>query len=267
MNIAISNQKMFQLVSLGLIILTSGCATTGYWADRGRDARDIFTLQVGYGLGAKARVGPVQSGLLADIGGVGIRGGEALGIKDFWPKGCDQPAKQDYVGLVVGREALGGNDVSNRRGKSFASKQILFASYPLTHPDNNQRIWLEEHHMLLKPASCYSQIEVVAAAGISLRIGFNPGEMLDFLLGGFGLDIFHDDLSKLNANAASSRRRGRQEQRPAPRAQSALPPGRSAKITNHALNSVEAHFSAHSRRACLHERCVARIVSRPRNDF
>lgn len=157
---------------------------------------DILTFQVGYGLGAKARVGRLQTGLLADIGAIGIRGGEVLGFKDFWPEGYDQPAKQDYVGVLVGREAFGGNDISNRRGKSFGAKQVLFASYPMTHPEPYQQAWLDEHHMVLNPAPYYSQIEVVAAAGLSLRIGFNPGELLDFLLGWFGVDIYHDDLSR-----------------------------------------------------------------------
>jgi hypothetical protein len=99
---------------------------------------DIFTLQIGYGLGAKARFGPVQTGVLADIGGVGIRGGEVLGFEDFWPEGYDEPAKQDYVGVVVGFEGFGGNDASNRRGKSFGARQIGFASYPITHVDADQ---------------------------------------------------------------------------------------------------------------------------------
>ena len=186
---------------VGVTVLSSGCASSGYWADRRRDAMDIVTIQVGYGLGAKARVGPVQTGLLADIGGVGIRGGEVLGLKDFWPEGYDEPAKQDYEALVIGRELFGGNDVSNRRGKSFGAKQVLFA-YPITHPEADQQSWLQEHHMVLNPAPYYSQIEVVAAAGISLRVGFNPGELLDFLLGWFGIDIYDDDLSRLKVRQA-----------------------------------------------------------------
>jgi hypothetical protein len=189
------------LLLAGVNVFTSGCATTGYWADRRRDAMDVFTFQIGYGLGAKARVGPVQSGLLADIGGVGIRGGDILGFKDFWPAGYDEAAKQDYVGVVIGMEGFGGSDASNRRGKSFGAKQVAFVSYPITHPEEHQRRWLDEHHIVLNPAPYYSQIEVVAAAGLSVRVGFNPGELVDFLLGWFGADIYHDDLSKLKKAA------------------------------------------------------------------
>jgi hypothetical protein len=198
--------KAYLILLVGVSVLAGGCATTGYWADRRRDALDIFTVQIGYGLGAKARVGPVQTGLLADIGGVGIRGGDVLGIKDFWPVGYDEPAKQDYVGVVIGREAFGGSDASNRRGKSFGAKQVLFASYPITGPlDDSQRAWLEEHHVVLNPAPYYSEIEVVAAAGLSLRLGFNPGELVDFLLGWFGVDIYDDDLSRLKKPPALGR--------------------------------------------------------------
>jgi hypothetical protein len=183
--------------ALTVLALLSGCASSGYLADRRRDALDIFTVQVGYGLGAKSRVGPIQTGLLADIGGVGIRGGDVLGLEDFWPEGYDQPAKQDYVGVVIGVEGFGGSDVSNRRGKSFAAKQVLVASYPVTTLDADEKLWIEEHHIVLNPAPYYSQIEVVAAVGLSLRFGFNPGELADFLLGWFGGDIYHDDLSRL----------------------------------------------------------------------
>jgi hypothetical protein len=39
-----------------------------------------------------------------------------------------------------------------------------------------------------------TDIEAVAAAGPSLRVGFSLGELLDFLLGWLGADICGDDL-------------------------------------------------------------------------
>ncbi len=74
--------------------------------------------------------------------------------------------------------------------------QVALVSYPLTEPEEDQKDWLEEHHMVLNPAPYYSQIDIVAAAGLSVRFGFNPGELADFLLGWFGVDIYHDDLSR-----------------------------------------------------------------------
>ena len=39
----------------------------------------------------------------------------------------------------------------------------------------------------------YTQIEVSAGVAGGVKVGFNPGELLDFVLGWFGLDIFSDD--------------------------------------------------------------------------
>ncbi len=46
-----------------------------------------------------------------------------------------------------------------------------------------------------RPAWCvYTDVNVVAAAGIGTRLGLNIGEFADFLLGWCGVDIFGDDL-------------------------------------------------------------------------
>jgi hypothetical protein len=51
----------------------------------------------------------------------------------------------------------------------------------------------------------WTNIEVSAAFGFGARLGFNPGEMLDFLLGFAGLDLYSDDLSHRSASAATTR--------------------------------------------------------------
>ena len=40
----------------------------------------------------------------------------------------------------------------------------------------------------------YTQLEVVIGLGGTLRLGFNPGVLLDFLLGWFTIDISYDDI-------------------------------------------------------------------------
>ena len=40
-----------------------------------------------------------------------------------------------------------------------------------------------------------TQVEAVVGLGPSIRLGFNPGELLDFILGWVTLDIFNDDLN------------------------------------------------------------------------
>lgn len=47
----------------------------------------------------------------------------------------------------------------------------------------------------------YTQIEIVAALLGSVRLGLNPGEFADFVLGWFGVDFFHDDIGKLREPA------------------------------------------------------------------
>jgi len=42
--------------------------------------------------------------------------------------------------------------------------------------------------------SYYTQIDAFAGALGGLRVGFNPGELVDFLLGWTTLDIYNDDL-------------------------------------------------------------------------
>jgi len=39
-----------------------------------------------------------------------------------------------------------------------------------------------------------TQIEAMAGCGHTLRLGFNPGELLDFVLGWAAIDIYDDDV-------------------------------------------------------------------------
>lgn len=185
---------------LGATILLSSCATNGYWADRRRDALDVFTVQAGYMLGAKARVGCIQTGLLMDIGAGGLRGGEFLGASDFWPEGYrDGPCKMEVDLVGIGGETFIGNETANRRGKSFGAMQYGFFSYPVSEEtlSEGQQEYFGSHHVVRNPAPYFTEVEVAVDAPVGLRLGFNPGELLDFVLGWVGIDIYHDDLSKL----------------------------------------------------------------------
>ena len=46
----------------------------------------------------------------------------------------------------------------------------------------------------LYPTYFLAQVEAVVGLGPSIRLGFNPGELLDFILGWTTLDIYKDDL-------------------------------------------------------------------------
>ena len=45
-------------------------------------------------------------------------------------------------------------------------------------------------------AEQFTQIEILFGLGITFRLGFNPGELIDFLLGWSTVDIYHDDIGK-----------------------------------------------------------------------
>jgi hypothetical protein len=189
--------------------LLTGCATTKeYRIDRGRDANDILTLTVGRGVGVKARVGFVQTGLLHNRDCAGLRSGSLFNSADLEPENYgndDQkhnseeseigpvgvfgvpiayfmPYWGDGSGIRTYRYYSTGNDqfrplgIPKERGKQVDSWSSTFL---VTH-DNPQHL---------------GQVEVVLGLGASVRFGFNAGELLDFLVGIFGGDIFDDDLA------------------------------------------------------------------------
>ena len=47
-------------------------------------------------------------------------------------------------------------------------------------------------------APYFTQIEVAAGFGLVTRVGFNPGELLDFFLGFAGVDLYDDDVELKN---------------------------------------------------------------------
>ena len=175
------------LIGSMLSVLCSGCTTTGYVGDRMRDAGDVFTATVGMGAGAKTRVGPIQVGVLYNIDMWGLRGGDFGPVP--WYETCTRdglfpiPARWIRYPLIdagpFGEERFACNckqDVSWQRGKSFAGT----APIPFLG--------------LSKQPEYYTQIEVVLGAFGTLRLGFNPGELLDFILGWTTIDIYSDDL-------------------------------------------------------------------------
>jgi hypothetical protein len=192
----------FQLTGTAISLLCSGCTTTGYFGDRGRDASDIFTATVGVGLGAKARVGPVHAGLLMCQDRYGLRYGERVWPStvagDMWD--LDLTALcHDQVSLTQPR----GGNVYSRRKKDYIARPLF---------SHTQKGYLGPESGLGMPFVCvlhpdkqrnasqsiayFTQIDVVLAIGGSVRLGFNPGELADFLLGWTTLDIFRDDLKK-----------------------------------------------------------------------
>ena len=157
--------------------LSAGCSPRSYFADRWNDAKDVFTVAGSFGAGAQARIGPVHVGAIVGRGTAGLRNGEFAasggGGSDvmellFMPLELSPP-------LVFSVDAA---DVGFSRGKAYD----MWSGLPFLTTE-----WSSVH------AHYYSQIEVVAGVGVMVRLGFNPGELLDFVFGWFGVDIYGDD--------------------------------------------------------------------------
>lgn len=201
-------------MSLAAVICLTGCASPGYMANRGRDAADIFTASAGAGIGAKVRIGPFGTGLLLDAPVAGLRGGDWLSAKNFANPGSPIPMSSDVALLVVGGEEFVGSPTVQKRGKAFAAGMICGVNLP-THGNLRERAEVADKivHQTAPDAvhrsslAYLTQVEIVAGLGPSIRLGCNPGELLDFGLGWFGIDIFHDDVSKGHASNNQQARR------------------------------------------------------------
>lgn len=171
-------------------LLSSGCAST-YWGNRGRDAKDVLTCAVGLGLGAKARVGPLQLPLIVQSDYAGLRCGEYFASPmrdDFWTYVSeagyvvDQPIPyyvREYDTLYSGYEIFDPGGLSEIRHKRVRSQGMGLVA---TFDDDALNYGF------------YSQIECTLGAIFSFKLGMNPGELVDCLLGFLGVDVFADDL-------------------------------------------------------------------------
>ena len=195
------------IVGAALALSLSGCATSAYLQDRRRDLADVFTVSVGYGLGAKGRVGPFQAAsppmVVLDI--AGLRCGQW-----FFVESKDQRnyAVSPCLGIPVdggwgffGFDYSPGGRLATEREKAYVSTQLLILCLPFYFDKNPEgKIVLEKAENSSGPYTCHSyftQIEVVVALVGSLRIGLNPGEFVDFLLGWGTVDLYGDDIGLL----------------------------------------------------------------------
>ena len=183
-------KRILKISLLVLIVaLGTGC-TTGYWVDRGRDAADVFTFSYGGVGGARCRVGPLHTGMIVSIGTIGLRGGDYQAMRGhdggemellLLPFTSGEVGKKHWVFAEEAFEPSGG------RGKGFvAYSKVPFLTTSLKNSYGVSTWWLPY----------LTQIEIQAGLGFVPRIGFNPGELLDLLLGFAGIDIYNDDLER-----------------------------------------------------------------------
>ena len=171
-------------IALSLAAFVTGCATP-FMVDRGHDALDVFTATVGIGGGVKARVGPIQTGIFANTEGFGLRGGY-IGDQQG---GDDSLWTVDLDCLVWSAESYGPTKL-RARAKGVSAGGYCFISVPRGDP------YYKEYHPIFGRynAPYYTQLELAVGLGPTVRLGFNPGELLDFILGWTTIDIYNDDL-------------------------------------------------------------------------
>jgi len=172
-------KSVFVFLSLAFIC---GCATSGYWADRGRDGADIFSFAVGQGLGLKARIGPVTAGLLEEYTAAGLRGGEFCSQDLYGREGEDET-----LGAIDGQFVV---DNAERFKLTKLGRRKNFEASSL---GGGMHIPLLSLLQSDSSFAYYTHIEAVLGLHGSVRVGFNAGEFFDFIIGWTTIDILHDD--------------------------------------------------------------------------
>jgi hypothetical protein len=188
------------LALLTVAIMLPGCATPHFLADRGRDALDTVTLTTGKGYGAMVRVGPLHCGLLCAKDYAGVKQGDmSFGARpavkhplDGFGKTLDPLIVLPNLGggswCFWYEDFRGWTPMTSLRGKEYyVSAQLPFVAVPVL-ADLDKRIGLSY------PTFFLTQLEVVVGAWRTVRVGFNLGESMDFLLGWTTVDVLHDDL-------------------------------------------------------------------------
>jgi hypothetical protein len=169
-------------------LMASGCATP-YMVDRGRDVADIFTATVGLGAGAKVRVGPIAAGLALNMSMAGLQSGV------LFPGTNEESAVYgaDEALLVFCTEVGIDTPLTEERRKFYQGCHLLVA---LPTAPWNKPVY---------PPSYFTDINVMVGVGGTVKLGFNPGELLDFILGWTTLDIYGDDVETRRLKGKSNK--------------------------------------------------------------
>jgi hypothetical protein len=177
--VGISSRLLVLLAVLGVL---PSCAAGTYLGDRGRDFADIFTLTGSVGLEVSADAKLTEAAHLA----VGIGGHlEAGVIKGEWGS-----APVITMGLpfapFIEDGVLHGRYVFTETGGAWDDLEVQDECYIIHFLDvgatNPQRAWVDRF-----------DLEVGFTIGIGARVGFSPGQFVDFLGGCFGWDPAEDD--------------------------------------------------------------------------
>ncbi|MBA4387342.1 MAG: hypothetical protein C0404_05135 [Verrucomicrobia bacterium] len=167
----------------------TGCATSSaYLRDRKNDAQDVVTASCAKGAGFRVRVGPVHVGAIDEQDSFGLRGGTVGQAANncmesellVLPQRIEE---HRFFSLELYKP------ITNNRGKDFgAVSKLPFITTGL----QGERSF---------PFYYLTQIEIEFGIGYTVRLGGNIGELLDFMLGWFWIDIFKDDVGNAESTA------------------------------------------------------------------
>ena len=168
-------KRVNQLLCLTLLVAhTSGCATTGYWADRRQDLTDVAHVDVTmFSVGVAANAGPAIVGLHRTAGSCGDGGRVKIGLGGVQAVStCGQ-----YAGVVF--------PISRIKEKTRSN-----GGYGTEAPP-------------------WGSVGLDIGLILGLGVRFDVVELADLVLGLGGIDIIDDDVSKKEVLTLEQRRQNR----------------------------------------------------------
>ncbi len=162
-----------------------------YYRNRAMDLRDILTLSFTVGLqaGAKVQAGPAAVGLAFVPGG----GGHGSLASEYG-------LRHGEVGEVYTDLFVIGLSFSEESGTNEGRSDVRGKDTTQTPAERNQGGTPAN----LRKAHNYTRLGVYLGFIGGLTIEANPGELVDFVLGLFTVDIYGDDIYRTNRAPASS---------------------------------------------------------------
>jgi hypothetical protein len=158
-----------------VLFLITACSSTPL-KDRLDDSKDIITFSFPIVLGFSIVVGPFFTGLKASKGTIG-------GTVDGVFSDCLRRNDQSFTAIIWK------SDNFSTDAKECSRRDTLRG-----YTDTSFIIIIPEKKNLRR----LTKIEIEAGFMLGFRFGFNPGELLDFLGGFFGYDLYDDDIEYKN---------------------------------------------------------------------
>ncbi|MDH5657276.1 MAG: hypothetical protein OEZ34_15295 [Spirochaetia bacterium] len=215
---------MIRLIPILIIALTISACSGPYLKNRARDFADIATFELHTkAYGTSIRLGPIHAGLSYKSPhgkSWGLRSGHVgnhntaeftavIFGSDYFTsrpmtlllnKGIPSDSKDQSL-LPSGTKELelleefnpetedGANiAILRQRGKEYRARSPFGTTVPL---QKKKSVFKKKEGFA--PGYYFTQIDVSIGLYYGIRVGFNPGELLDFLLGWFKVDLYHDD--------------------------------------------------------------------------